>query len=504
MKKLLIFVMLSMPYFLFSQTIDWIRTAGDVLTDFGQVVRTDSAGNIYVSGTAQGTVNFGNDTVSSLDPFAFIAKYDSNGNNLWVYQYAAELSTMQVVDMELNSEGDIYTIGNIIADGESYGTIIKVSPQGTLLTRFTIAYSSNLQSLDIDSHGNYIAAGYFNGSLGGFLTFYDSTDNNLWEITFGGGGGSSCAQFTSDSYIYLTGVFQDTLPLVDFYNHDTLLQAPSVLDYNRFLARFDTTGRLQWAKTYSDNIPAIAMTLDKPSGAIYLLEQDDNYADYIGSFNAQGNENWTKAITGMHTIFAWAPHKLEIHNNSVYFMGGGAVVALLQGTVGLYVLNRFDLYGNLSGTLAAPYGTGITLIGGSLDFIGNSMVLTGGVIGSGTWGNQTITGDMTGFSNIFIAKMDETNITSPTGIGTPEGDFNWSIFPNPSDGEFIVSFMNESNSEAEISISDMVGRKVYMESLADGGQEINHLVNSGNLTSGVYLITLQTTGQISTKKIVIR
>jgi Ser/Thr protein kinase RdoA (MazF antagonist) len=75
---------------------------------------------------------------------------------------------------------------------------------------------------------------------------------------------------------------------------------------------------------------------------------------------------------------------------------------------------------------------------------------------------------------------------------------------NPSNGEFFVSFVNTSNSEAQISNSDMLGRKVYIQSITDGGRNINHVVNAGNLLCGLYLLTLQTAEETFTKKIVIR
>src|SRR6185436_18023852 len=55
---------------------DWVRSFGGALSDNGQVVATDSSGNIFLGGHFGGTVDFGAGRLSSDTTYAlYIAKF---------------------------------------------------------------------------------------------------------------------------------------------------------------------------------------------------------------------------------------------------------------------------------------------------------------------------------------------------------------------------------------------------------------------------------------------
>lgn len=64
----------------------WARSAGSPFTDHGNAVSVDSSGNSYITGFFQGNATFDSITIFSngLNKDVFIAKYDDNGNFLWV------------------------------------------------------------------------------------------------------------------------------------------------------------------------------------------------------------------------------------------------------------------------------------------------------------------------------------------------------------------------------------------------------------------------------------
>ena len=63
----------------------WLRRAGGTGSDIAHGVKVDSAGNVAIVGEFQGTASFDAHSVASAGlANAFIAKYDSAGNNLWV------------------------------------------------------------------------------------------------------------------------------------------------------------------------------------------------------------------------------------------------------------------------------------------------------------------------------------------------------------------------------------------------------------------------------------
>jgi hypothetical protein len=64
----------------------WLKTAGGTGADIGHGVVTDSLGNVGIVGEFQNTATFGSHSIRAAGlGDAFIAKYDANGNNLWVH-----------------------------------------------------------------------------------------------------------------------------------------------------------------------------------------------------------------------------------------------------------------------------------------------------------------------------------------------------------------------------------------------------------------------------------
>lgn len=68
----------------------WARSAGSNKTDYGWGMAIDATDNIYFTGTFQSTANFGGTNITSGGGAGstvsniYLAKYDTNGNRLWV------------------------------------------------------------------------------------------------------------------------------------------------------------------------------------------------------------------------------------------------------------------------------------------------------------------------------------------------------------------------------------------------------------------------------------
>jgi hypothetical protein len=78
------------------------------------------------------------------------------------------------------------------------------------------------------------------------------------------------------------------------------------------------------------------------------------------------------------------------------------------------------------------------------------------------------------------------------------------VFPNPTDGEVMVQFRVEQESETEVIVSDLVGRKVMdiINTKMPAG-EYKYVVNLTKLNDGFYLMSVKTDTKISTSKIII-
>ncbi|MDB9548932.1 beta strand repeat-containing protein, partial [Dolichospermum circinale] len=101
-------------------TFAWVRQFGTTGQEFLQAVKTDSAGNIYVIGHTSGTFT-GNTSVGGWD--SFIAKYNTNGTQLWVRQFGTN-STDEAIGLSIDNQGNIYV------SGRTYGTFPTYTNQG--------------------------------------------------------------------------------------------------------------------------------------------------------------------------------------------------------------------------------------------------------------------------------------------------------------------------------------------------------------------------------------
>jgi hypothetical protein len=77
-------------------------------------------------------------------------------------------------------------------------------------------------------------------------------------------------------------------------------------------------------------------------------------------------------------------------------------------------------------------------------------------------------------------------------------------FPNPTEGEIMIQFRVEQESETEVLVSDLVGRKVMdvLNTKMPSG-EYKYIVNLTQLDNGFYLVSVKTDNKISTSKIII-
>jgi len=80
---------------------------------------------------------------------------------------------------------------------------------------------------------------------------------------------------------------------------------------------------------------------------------------------------------------------------------------------------------------------------------------------------------------------------------------NFSIFPNPNNGEFTVKLNSTSNNNIEISVYDMRGRSLFNNSYKNTSA-INQTINLNHVQSGMYLVKVSDGTRSATKKIIIK
>lgn len=107
----------------------------------------------------------------------------------------------------------------------------------------------------------------------------------------------------------------------------------------------------------------------------------------------------------------------------------------------------------------------------------------------------TINGCSSGFSGGYTV----------SGVGIEElADGMFTIYPNPSSGEFNLEFEAVGGETYALSIYDEMGKLVYESTIQNQNGAYSHEVKLNEVASGIYTISLKTSSLESNKKIVIK
>jgi hypothetical protein len=242
----------------------WIYTASTCSADdYANAITLDAAGNAYVTGSYGGSINFGGvskTTAGTQD--VFLIKLNEAGVQQWV-QTGGGPNYDQATDIILNQTGDVIITGTLAGSVNFSGTslnslaglddffVIKYSSAGALhYIKNGLSSSEDFGSkLAIDNLGNLIVFGsyYQSGQYGFFIAKYDNSASNvlLWTQTSTPSDFTSAAGLGVDNYndIYITGLFQNTLTV-----GSTILNTYGSGDI--YLLRYDFNGNLNVAKSF--------------------------------------------------------------------------------------------------------------------------------------------------------------------------------------------------------------------------------------------------------------
>jgi hypothetical protein len=165
----------------------WAKSAGGPGDDSGFDVATDASGHIYITGVFKQTAAFGTHNVQSFGDYdIFVARYDANGNNIYV-QGAGSTTGDQGTAISCDNSGNAYITGYFYP-----------SPQGMNM---------------LPAHfGTFLLPD--NGSGNMFVAKYDSIGTCVWAKHGGGSQHDEGLGISTDVYgnSYVTGFYQSTTP----------------------------------------------------------------------------------------------------------------------------------------------------------------------------------------------------------------------------------------------------------------------------------------------------
>jgi hypothetical protein len=255
-----------------SGTHVWSLGWGGPLDDEGNSLAVDAANNIYFGGYANGPVDFGCGltAVAPGNDAALLMKRSPAGACLWNKSFG---HNSQIVGVATDPSSNVVATGIYGADidlgnglvtsaGGNDGFVVKLDPSGAPLWSRTFgdAVAQTADSVAVDSAGNVIAYGYFNGTidLGGgpmlsagssdlYVVKYSPTGVHLWSKRFGDVATQLAKGLAVDTSgnIVITGTLNGT---VSFGG----AAVTTAGNGDSFVAKLSPSGAHLWSKAFGD------------------------------------------------------------------------------------------------------------------------------------------------------------------------------------------------------------------------------------------------------------
>jgi len=437
----------------------WTRTFGDIShDDKAYSAQQTSDGGYIITGQTEG---FGGTNYN-----IYVVKTDPNGNLQWSKEFVGILSDDYSRSVQQTSDG-----GYIIAGTTgTYGVggfdiyLIKVDANGDSLwtrtfgdTGFELGYY-----VQETADGGFIITGNTTSFGAGLRDVcLIKTDQNgmvSWTKTFVG---------TDDDYGYFVQQTADSGYIISGY---TLSFGAG--DYDVYLIKTDGSGNLLWSKTFGGADEDEALCVQQTSDGGYIISGytgsfgAGDYNAYLIKTDANGDSLWTKTYGGAESE---SGHFVEQTSDGGYIITG-TTMSFTFADVDVYLI-KTDADGN-SGCHEGSTATIVTIPATQVTSPA-LMVTSGGFIG--------FPSPLTGSGGTV------TTLCSTTGINDPDNyrdQFPISIFPNPSPGNFAITFADVIH-KGEIQIFNTCGIKVFTQNIHDiSGLEI-HLKN---IPGGIYFV----------------
>jgi hypothetical protein len=268
----------------------WAFRIGAACTDYGYAICSDASGNLYITGSFCGTVDFdpgpGTYTMNAAGTEYYVCKFDPNGNILWASQSIGVQSEIGY-GVALDNSGNVVTVG--IFNGTA----------------------------DFDPGPGTYTLTSLNSSYDVFICKYNSTGALQWAGKVGGTAhdyGYSIATDPSGN-ILITGQFAATPDFDPGPGSYTIASLGG--GYDIFVEKLSSGGNFVWAKSMAStaNESGIAVKADAsgnvitacnsysvvdfdPGPSTYTLPIAGNNDSYVSKLDALGNFVWAVQTGG--------------------------------------------------------------------------------------------------------------------------------------------------------------------------------------------------------------
>ncbi len=504
-----------------SQNLNWLWANDASTSSKGEKIKTDTNGNVYVGGSFSGTVSIGSTTLTSNGlTDIFIAKYNTNGNLLWVKNFGGS-GNEYVNGLVIDSNNDIIltssfnssivvisttTLVNTSADYDA--VILKLNTNGNYIWHQLIkgVKFECICDLFVDSFNNILITGVSTSNtltVGGTNLALTTTINAGYSAKFSSIGvlnwvsieesnnsnsfGHNLILSDNQGNVFVEGysVISTTNSAINI-GTSTLANIPS--GNNDFVIKYNASGIKQWIKPINTNGViggTYKMILDNANnilivGLIYsatafgstTITPTGVYDAVVVKFDNNMNYIWAKNFTSSNISNPeyYSSVAVDAFNNVIVTakMAAGtcsfATYSYSNSAIFTIFINKYNQNGaEIESTQLGITGSNV-INDIAIDNTGYYYVT--GTIQSSTLsiGSTTINSNGT---NMFVAKG------APIALGISKNKLleNIKVYPNPFTNKF---FITKSNSKVvSITILNGLGLVLIKQSLSNNSIEID-------------------------------
>ncbi|MBL7915597.1 MAG: T9SS type A sorting domain-containing protein [Bacteroidia bacterium] len=520
----------------FSQTFQWANSSGGTGNDGASQLAIDPNGNMY-SGVSSmyPTTYFGTDTftISGFNDM-FFAKYDINGNILWINQYGGPNVNMTNIKQDGISSivydsfsNSIISTGVFIESSDFGCTILSSNPEDRQIFLLKTDLNGNCiwskqagslsddmsYSIAADGSGNiYLTASVRDTATfdtshvarGGVLAKYDSNGNCLWAKNIFSYT-NALGLWGSSIQVGKTIIYNNELYLVGRNIEDSLAIDTAALqlnnDYGNILAKFDLSGNLIWYKYFAGPTSYYVPTLSiDNSGNCYItgtfnngtaiFQTDTIYSTgnadmFLVKYDSNGNKIWLNNASSTQNAYGIGLSADVDGNNYLTgtFSGNANFGAfnISSNTSSDMFIARFNSNGDCLGVRQCDNSSGGAIVS---DGSGNAIIC-------GSFTNTTNFGpvNLSSYGNMdaFIAKHDII-----TGIGGDGRIANNQliIYANPNAGKCNIAIPEDFQHEKNLTLNIFDNRGKLIQQIRVQMNENKIKLNLQAEAKGIYSVTL--------------
>lgn len=486
----------------------WMKHLSGNLSSNARAITLDNLGNIYITGTFNGTLDFDPSPTASYNLMSnnntndvFVLKLDSNGDFVWATKVGgtgAEVASSISVDSNQN----VYYAGSFV------GTV-DFDPGASVNSLTTIGTIKDYFISKLNSTGNFVWA----------KQIRPSTNNHTIKI-----------QNDINDNLVIAGAFSGTVdfdPGTNIYN----LISSGNNGANLFILNLNSNGNFSWAKSVAGYIetiiPSNYISLDDagniystgrftgtvdfdPSSSTYTVASSgsiSNVNSFILKLNVNGDFVWVKTIggSGIGGQGLVNSNAISVNNGKLFISGYFRSTLDFDLTASTYTIAsssnmtsdsyiaKYDTTGNLDYAIAMSSYIKVNTLHSDIN---GHLLLAGNHNGTNDFDPSSTVFNMTslGADDCFIYKLSD-NLS--TGINIAQ-KINSTIvcFPNPASKSIQIQGIN-FNETASIKIISVDGK------LIQELKTISSTIDISELSTGMYFIELRNkAGEIGVAKFI--